>query len=240
MPDEYKWILQKLMTDRDIGIVISDKTLCLGIDLPILTTCIMGYNDSTHFSNDDFLQMSGRAGRRGLDVKGNTIFYNVDYKSILNSENPSIRGNQKCIKNRYKCCTKDVSNIFKNYIHRGKLIDEKEYLKTDFSQIQWLCRNEDTIDVLLKDLHIINRNIFLKELNEPHIHILNLITKDEDFIISYKNNNLKNILILKELNIMMIKIYNYLKDKRYSYVKMIIKEIFEKSKRLILNHYKLH
>ena len=27
MPDEYKWILQKLMTDKDIVIVISDRTL---------------------------------------------------------------------------------------------------------------------------------------------------------------------------------------------------------------------
>jgi superfamily II RNA helicase len=240
MPDEYKWILQKLMTDRDIGIVISDKTLCLGIDLPILTTCIMGYNDSTYFSNDDFLQMSGRAGRRGLDVKGNTIFYNVDYKTILNSENPSIRGNQKCIKNRYKCCTKNISNIYKNYIHDEKIIDTNEYISTDYPQIQWLCRNKETIDILLKDLHTINRNIFLKELKEPHIHILNLLIKDEDFILSYKNNSVKDIFTLKELNIVLIKIYNHLKDKSYNYVKNIIREIFEKSKKLILNHYKLN
>ncbi len=34
MPDEYKWILQKLM-DKKIGIVISDGDYVLGIDLPI-------------------------------------------------------------------------------------------------------------------------------------------------------------------------------------------------------------
>ena len=46
MPDEYKWILQKLMSKRDIGIIISDKTLCLGIDLPIRTSVLMEYNGS--------------------------------------------------------------------------------------------------------------------------------------------------------------------------------------------------
>jgi superfamily II RNA helicase len=75
MPNEYNWIVQKLLASREIGIVVSDRSLCLGIDLPIRTSCIMGYKDSI-FTNDDYLQMSGRAGRRGHDTKGNIIFYN--------------------------------------------------------------------------------------------------------------------------------------------------------------------
>ena len=39
MPEEYKWILQRLMDEKKIGIVISDRTLCLGIDLPITFLC---------------------------------------------------------------------------------------------------------------------------------------------------------------------------------------------------------
>ncbi len=240
MPDEYKWILQKLMTDRDIGIIISDRTLCLGIDLPILTSCIMGYNESKSFTNDDFLQMSGRAGRRGLDVKGNTIFYDVDYKTILNSENPCINGNPKFIRNRYKCCTKDISHIFKNYIHRDKKSDKNEYNKTEYSHLQWLCRNTDNIDSLLIDLSSINRKIFLKELEDPHEYILTLLTNNIEFIKSYKNNKVEDMIILKDVNITMIKIYNYLKDKKYNYIKQIIKEIFLKTKKLILNHYRLY
>ena len=37
MPEEYNWILQKLLSKKLISIIISDKTLCLGIDLPIRT-----------------------------------------------------------------------------------------------------------------------------------------------------------------------------------------------------------
>ena len=36
MPNEYNWIVQKLLANREIGIVVSDRSLCLGIDLPII------------------------------------------------------------------------------------------------------------------------------------------------------------------------------------------------------------
>ena len=74
MPDEYNWILQKLLSSKEIGIVISDKTLCLGIDLPVRTSCFLGINGVT-FTQEEYLQMSGRAGRRGKDTQGNIIFY---------------------------------------------------------------------------------------------------------------------------------------------------------------------
>ena len=54
----------KINGRRDLGVIISDRTLCLGIDLPIRTSCLMEYNGSNDFTNEDYLQMSGRAGRR--------------------------------------------------------------------------------------------------------------------------------------------------------------------------------
>ena len=74
MPDIYKWIVQKLVSERKLYFVISDRTLCLGIDLPFRSSVLMGYKDSNYFSENDFTQMSGRAGRRGLDDKGNLVF----------------------------------------------------------------------------------------------------------------------------------------------------------------------
>jgi len=240
MPDEYKWIIQKLMTTRDIGIVISDRTLCLGIDLPILTTCVMGYKDSTYFSSDDYLQMSGRAGRRGLDVKGNTIFYNVDYKSILNSENPRITGNPRCVYESYNSCSRDISSVFKNYIHDQKIIDDTLYEETKFPAIHWLCRRNKQIDVFLKDIETINRRIFMKKLDDPHIHILSLLSGVDGIVLSYKLNKVSDIVEFKNINVMVMKIYNHLKDKKFVYVKNILREIFEKTKLLIMNYNKLN
>ena len=83
MPDEYNWILQKLLSEKEIGIVISDRTLCLGIDLPVRSSCFLGINNN-FFTNDEYLQMSGRAGRRGKDTQGNVIFYgDIDYIKLM-------------------------------------------------------------------------------------------------------------------------------------------------------------
>ena len=125
MPDEYKWILQKLMSKREIGVIISDKTLCLGIDLPIRTSCLMAYDNndkSNNFTNEDYLQMSGRAGRRGMDDRGNVIFYgDIDYLSLMKGILPCLNGTSKSLSENYNIL-KNISkikpdNIFKNFIN---------------------------------------------------------------------------------------------------------------------------
>ena len=63
MPDEYNWIVQRLMSQKKLGIVISDRTLCLGIDLPIRSVCLTGYKNP-EFTKEDYLTNGGRAGRR--------------------------------------------------------------------------------------------------------------------------------------------------------------------------------
>ena len=86
MPDVYNWILQRLMSEKKLGIVISDKTLCLGIDLPIRSVALSGYN-SPNYTTSDYLQMSGRAGRRGHDTRGNIIFHGIpDYLNLMKGE----------------------------------------------------------------------------------------------------------------------------------------------------------
>ena len=62
-------ILQRLMSERKLGIVISDRTLCLGIDLPIRSVALSGYKNP-NYTTSDYLQMSGRAGRRVMIHKG--------------------------------------------------------------------------------------------------------------------------------------------------------------------------
>ena len=96
---------------KEIGIVISDKTLCLGIDLPVRTSCFLGIN-GTVFTKDEYLQMSGRAGRRGLDNKGNVIFYgNIDYLELMKSELPDIVGSTVSINENYTIMDKKYLQI---------------------------------------------------------------------------------------------------------------------------------
>ena len=102
MPEEYNWIVQRLMGERKLGIVISDKTLCMGIDLPIRSVCLTGYK-SPNFTKEDYLQMSGRAGRRGHDTQGNIIFHNIkNYKELMKGELPHIKFQDKSLNTSYK------------------------------------------------------------------------------------------------------------------------------------------
>jgi len=250
MPEQYKWILQKLMTDREIGIVLSDRTLCLGIDLPIRTTCLLGLNDGSdndEFTVDDYLQMSGRAGRRGLDTRGNTIFYNVDYQVLMKGELPEIRGSDKMVTNRYNCLNKDVSGLYLNYLHASKKSDESEYVEIDpkFRGIQWLLReSEIKIEDFLTNIDKINRELFHKKDNkeEKEIILLLCLTEDssETFINEYKMNKLdkRNDSYPKcqLINEMCLKIHNSLKDKKYNHFKEVLKEIFLKTRKMMLDY----
>ena len=47
----------------------NDTNVKVGIDLPIRSVCLTGYKNP-EFTKEDYLQMSGRAGRRGIDEKG--------------------------------------------------------------------------------------------------------------------------------------------------------------------------
>ena len=83
------------MTEKKLGIVISDKTLCMGIDLPIRSVCFSGYKDP-EFTKEDYLQMSGRAGRRGKDTQGNIIFHNINnYRELMMGELPELKFQDK-------------------------------------------------------------------------------------------------------------------------------------------------
>ena len=245
MPEQYKWILQKLMTDREIGIVLSDRTLCLGIDLPIRTTCLLGLNDGSdndEFTVDDYLQMSGRAGRRGLDTRGNTIFYNVDYQVLMKGELPEIRGSDKMLTNRYNCLNKDVSCIYLNYLHASKKSDESEYIEIDpkFRSIQWLLRESETkIEDFLMNIDKINRELFGMTGEGRELLLLNQFRIDEDFKHDYKMNKLKNdksFELSKMVNEMCLKIHNSLKDKKYNHFKEVLKEIFLKTRKMNLDY----
>jgi len=96
VPDIYKWIVQKLVSEKKLYFVISDRTLCLGIDLPFRSSVLMGYENSNDFTVNDFTQMSGRAGRRGLDDKGNIVFCGpINHNDLMKGKHLNIVSNAK-------------------------------------------------------------------------------------------------------------------------------------------------
>ena len=91
LPDTYLRLVQSLATKKQLAIVFSDMSLVFGISMPFRTVVI--YRDS--FIEDDldtmlYHQMVGRAGRRGLDKKGNIIFAGYSQKRIKQLSTCSI------------------------------------------------------------------------------------------------------------------------------------------------------
>eukprot|EP00953_Heterococcus_sp_UTEX-ZZ885_P029697 15745-Heterococcus_DN1.PRE.4 len=78
---KYRRIVQKLAQQGKLAFVFSDESLAYGVNMPFRTCCFCE-------SMDGILtpllaqQMSGRAGRRGLDTQGNLLFMNMSWPRI--------------------------------------------------------------------------------------------------------------------------------------------------------------
>lgn len=71
-----KEIIEKLFGGGFLKVLFATGTFTVGLNMPIRTvvlTCltVMSENGLRNFTPDEFIQMCGRAGRRGLDKKGN-------------------------------------------------------------------------------------------------------------------------------------------------------------------------
>ena len=75
---QWKTIVEELFSKGLIKVVFATETLAAGINMPAKTTIISNLGkrgDTGHknLSSNEFLQMSGRAGRRGMDKIGNVV-----------------------------------------------------------------------------------------------------------------------------------------------------------------------
>lgn len=95
LPDAYVRIVQELAQNRELGVVFSDESLALGINMPFRTTIITGWKGSHTFTPLLYHQMAGRAGRRGMDVEGHVVFANVAWRDIMKGQLEEIRGNSR-------------------------------------------------------------------------------------------------------------------------------------------------
>ena len=255
MPDVYNWILQRLMKEKKLGIVISDKTLCLGIDLPIRSVALSGYGDPD-YTTSDYLQMSGRAGRRGHDTRGNIIFHGLpDYLNLMKGELPKITGSTTEIGNSYSIIKSlnhniNIDNLSWRIYSMGNTLDINTLDSIDLNlkihKFAWLIRYYPNIDDFFNEFIKIEKKIFKIDEDEREIWfyryiIQNLFNLDVDrYIMIYKNNKIEEDINITIENLLQIgdihrNIVNSL-DNTYMIIKGESKKIFHKLRTLIYKY----
>ncbi|MDP4158429.1 MAG: DEAD/DEAH box helicase [Bacillota bacterium] len=93
-----KVIVEELFLERLIHVLYCTETFSVGINYPVKSVCFDSLNkyDGRNFrplANHEFFQMSGRAGRRGLDKKGYS-FAIVDLSYMEKSPPPKFQLNR--------------------------------------------------------------------------------------------------------------------------------------------------
>ena len=250
MPDVYNWILQRLMSEKKLGIVISDKTLCLGIDLPIRSVALSGYGDP-NYTTSDYLQMSGRAGRRGHDTRGNIIFHGVpDYLELMKGELPKIIGSSTEIGSSYSMLGSlnrniNTDNLSWRIDYSDKIIKYID-LNPKIHKFAWNLRYYTNIDDFLNEFIKIEKKIFMIDEDSRGLWfyryiIKNLFDLDIDKYISiYKSNKIENDINITVENLLQIgeihrNIVNSL-DNTFMITKRESKKIFMNLRTLIYKY----
>ena len=168
MPPVYNMIVQQLAQVGTLGYVIADVSLALGINMPFRSTCIIGYQDSLKFDIDNYLQMIGRSGRRGMDREGHIIYANVDWKNLMKGELGEITSVHKNIDN-YNTLSKLNSSFdeLSDGIYNNLL--DKESTRSNL-RINCVLYEDETKNILLWKLRIYNRHIeyFINKLSEKN------------------------------------------------------------------------
>ena len=95
LPNKIQALVEHLFRTQNIGVIVSTATLALGIHSPCRSVVIAG--DNVELNPTQFRQMSGRAGRRGIDLLGNVFFLGIPFRKIkrlLTSKLQVLRGHR--------------------------------------------------------------------------------------------------------------------------------------------------
>ena len=91
--NKYRTGVEVLFRRRNLQVVFATSTLAQGIHMPCKTVVLLGDSPDLHAMT--FRQMSGRAGRRGFDKRGNVVFAGIPehkVQRLMNTGLPPLVG----------------------------------------------------------------------------------------------------------------------------------------------------
>jgi hypothetical protein len=168
LPLPFQRMGQSLLSERKVSVIFSDTTLAYGVNLPIRTVIMIGDNINPLVAQ----QMSGRAGRRGVDNQGHVVYVNTNWKNIMRGELPILEG---------KYSFNSFSILPLQFMKLDECIIKKQF---ELSLEEFINKNR------IEDIYKTNKNNFQK------LRILNDSKEIVNKIIWTLRNKGDNLLIL--------------------------------------------
>jgi len=174
-----KEAVEILFSKNLIKVLFATETFAIGVNMPTKTVVftefvkpdannddkINNINNTRILKTDEYLQMSGRAGRRGLDSTGTIIIFPIKELPNLNEMKTMMTGSVTSINSKFcpgyqfilKCLAneKDLWNILGNSLKKRQdkvieesLTKEKEVRIADYDRLKLLIKEKYGEDIL--------------------------------------------------------------------------------------------
>ena len=225
-----KEIIEILYARGLIKLLFATETFAVGVNMPAKTVI---FNDLQKYDNnglrylrtDEYLQMSGRAGRRGLDKNGTVIILPTmdlpeygQLKSVMSGKSPSIKS--KFVPS-YQFILKALHN---NDISVDKFIETTLFSKEEGLKIKQLEKKLRGIEVKpfpfdKNDKKVVEVEEYLKLESKVNNKVLKLSNKDRKKVIK-RMKQIKNMDRFEEI-LQGIKIWDIENEKRERLVRDI-------------------
>lgn len=117
-----------------VKVLFATETFAMGVNMPARSVAFSSLrkNDGTNFRNllsGEYTQMSGRAGRRGLDATGVVIIMHTDETPDANGLNRMILGQSRKLQSQFRITYSMVLNLL-----RVEALKVEEMIKRSFSE----------------------------------------------------------------------------------------------------------
>ena len=161
----WKLLVERLFQKGLIKVVFATETLAAGINMPARTTVISAISkrtDSGHrmLTANEFLQMSGRAGRRGMDKIGYVVVMGTQFQSP-DEVADLVRSESNPLESRFSPSYSMVLNLLQNL----ELSQAKELILKSFG---YFSSNDRLKPIIMQQLNCEQTLNKLKNEKCPH------------------------------------------------------------------------
>ncbi|KGF97187.1 hypothetical protein EU96_1828 [Prochlorococcus marinus str. MIT 9302] len=165
----WKELVEELFQQGLIKVVFATETLAAGINMPARTTVISSLSKRTEdghrlLFSSEFLQMSGRAGRRGKDTQGYVVTLQTRFEGAKEASALAI-SKPNSLESQFTPSYGMVLNLLQSYT----LDKSKELIKRSFGSFLYLGESSgeniilETLDKDLIELKKITSNVSWKD-----------------------------------------------------------------------------